>query len=418
MSLCRYFPTPSDRMGILWSLLCIEDSVVLEYGPAGTTHYSISLFGGLGVDQQNRLFTTHMSEDDVVMGDVSRLERALVEVDQNYAPRVIFVVASSVSAVIGTDLRGVCAYMQEKVRARLIAFEQGGFRGDYSAGLCETYRLIAEQAVAPAQKRAENTYNLLGLSAGAYRARSDRNEIVRLMRAAFGMEMHACLCLDTDMRAVETCGAARLNLVLRGEALPAARILAETCHTPYVAGAPYGYAGTLAWLERVAAALGQPIAPELVRELKEKSLQASCACTPACGNSIAPPPRSTANTKWCAAWRRSWKRWGSAWKTASARTACARWKRPTPPCATCRWKRSASNCCAACAISSCWPTRSRTRCSRRTTSSCARACRWCTARRPPPTCPWPGPAERTPCSRAWKNTWKPSRKPQMEEAKP
>ena len=30
MSLCRYFPTPSDRMGILWSLLCIEDSVVLE----------------------------------------------------------------------------------------------------------------------------------------------------------------------------------------------------------------------------------------------------------------------------------------------------------------------------------------------------------------------------------------------------
>ena len=275
MSLCRYFPTPSDRMGILWSLLCIEDSVVLEYGPAGTTHYSISLFGGLGVDQQNRLFTTHMSEDDVVMGDVSRLERALVEVDQNYAPRVIFVVASSVSAVIGTDLRGVCAYMQEKVRARLIAFEQGGFRGDYSAGLCETYRLIAEQAVAPAQKRAENTYNLLGLSAGAYRARSDRNEIVRLMRAAFGMEMHACLCLDTDMRTVETCGAARLNLVLRGEALPAARILAETCHTPYVAGAPYGYAGTLAWLERVADALGQPIAPELVRELKEKSLQAS-----------------------------------------------------------------------------------------------------------------------------------------------
>ena len=111
MSLCRYLPTPSDRMGILWSLLCIEGSVVLEYGPAGTTHYSVSLFGNLGVDQQNRLFTTHMSEDDVVMGDVSRLERALVEIDEGYAPRVIFVVASSVSAVIGTDLRGVCAYM-------------------------------------------------------------------------------------------------------------------------------------------------------------------------------------------------------------------------------------------------------------------------------------------------------------------
>ena len=138
MSLVRFLPTPSDRMGILWSLLCIKDSVIVEYGPAGTTHYSMGLFDELGIDQQNRLFSTHMSEDDVVMGDVSRLEKALMEVDEGYHPKVIFVVASSVSAVIGTDLRGVCAYMQEKVAARLIAFEQGGFRGDYSIGLRET----------------------------------------------------------------------------------------------------------------------------------------------------------------------------------------------------------------------------------------------------------------------------------------
>ena len=74
MSLTRFLPTPSDRMGILWSLLPIDGCVVLEYGPAGTTHFSMSLFGELGESQQDRLFTTHMSEDDVVMGDVSRLE--------------------------------------------------------------------------------------------------------------------------------------------------------------------------------------------------------------------------------------------------------------------------------------------------------------------------------------------------------
>ena len=76
MSLTRFLPVPSDRMGILWSLLAIDGCVVLEYGPAGTTHFSVGLFGELGVDRQNRLFTTHMSEDDVVMGDVSRLEKA------------------------------------------------------------------------------------------------------------------------------------------------------------------------------------------------------------------------------------------------------------------------------------------------------------------------------------------------------
>ena len=56
-------------MGIIWSLLAVQGAIVLEYGPAGTTHYSMGLYGGLGLRFQNRLFTTHMSEDDVVMGD-------------------------------------------------------------------------------------------------------------------------------------------------------------------------------------------------------------------------------------------------------------------------------------------------------------------------------------------------------------
>ena len=87
MSLTRFLPTPSDRMGILWSLLPIDGCVVLEYGPAGTTHFSMSLFGELGESQQDRLFTTHMSEDDVVMGDVSRLEKAIVEIDRRLFPK-------------------------------------------------------------------------------------------------------------------------------------------------------------------------------------------------------------------------------------------------------------------------------------------------------------------------------------------
>ena len=67
MSLCRYLPVPSDRMGIIWSLLSVKDSIILEYGPAGTTHFSMGFYGTLGVDWQQRLFTTHMNEDDVVM---------------------------------------------------------------------------------------------------------------------------------------------------------------------------------------------------------------------------------------------------------------------------------------------------------------------------------------------------------------
>lgn len=46
-------------------------------------------------------------------------------------------VASSISAVIGTDIKGVCNYMQKEVQAKLVAFEHGRFMGDYSIGLTE-----------------------------------------------------------------------------------------------------------------------------------------------------------------------------------------------------------------------------------------------------------------------------------------
>lgn len=273
MSLVRFLPTPSDRMGILWSLLCVEGSVIVEYGPAGTTHYSMGLFGELGIDQENRLFSTHMSEDDVVMGDVTRLEKALIEVDEGYQPKVIFVVASSVSAIIGTDLRGVCAYMQDKVNARLIAFEQGGFRGDYSIGIKEAYRLLVEQIAEPSTDKLPGTYNILGASAWTYRNASDVNEIKRLMKDAFGMECHACLCHETSAEAIRTMGCAELNLVLRDEALPAAKHLQQQSGTPMIVGAPYGYEGTLNWLQQIAALLGREVNPKIIAHLKKRIME-------------------------------------------------------------------------------------------------------------------------------------------------
>lgn len=273
MSLVRYLPTPSDRMGILWSLLTVKGSVIVEYGPAGTTHYSMGLFGELGVDQENRIFSTHMSEDDVVMGDVSRLENALIEVDEGYNPKVIFVVASSISAVIGTDLRGVCAYMQEKVKARLIAFEQGGFRGDYSVGIKEAYRLLVEQIAEPAAEKKPNTYNIIGASAWSYRNASDMNEIKRLMKEAFGMECHACLCEETSADSIRTMSCAEVNLVLRGEALAAAKHLKNKCATPYIEGAPYGYEGTLSWLEAVGKAVRREVNPKVATHLRKHMME-------------------------------------------------------------------------------------------------------------------------------------------------
>ncbi|WP_440445678.1 nitrogenase component 1 [Phascolarctobacterium succinatutens] len=274
MSLVRFLPTPSDRMGIIWSLLAVQGTIVLEYGPAGTTHYSMGLYGGLGLRFQNRLFTTHMSEDDVVMGDVTRLEEAIIELDKSYAPKVIFVVASSVTAVIGTDIKGVCRYMQNEVKAKLVAFEQGGFRGDYSVGLAETYKLLVRNLPQKDVAQEAGVYNIIGASAWRYRMASDIWEVKSLLDEALGLSCNACLCCDTSVEELENMCLAQVNIVLGNEGLAAAKYLQEKFGTPYVYAVPYGYNGTLSFLAQVGEAVGrEPDSMVLLRlQTKEKSL--------------------------------------------------------------------------------------------------------------------------------------------------
>ena len=274
MSLVRFLPTPSDRMGIIWSLLAVQGAIVLEYGPAGTTHYSMGLYGGLGLRFQNRMFTTHMSEDDVVMGDVTRLEDAIVELDKSYAPKVIFVVASSVTAVIGTDIKGVCRYMQNEVKAKLVAFEQGGFRGDYSIGLAETYKLLVRNLPKKDVAQEVGVYNIIGASAWRYRMASDIWEVKSLLDEALGLSCNACLCCDTSVEELEDMGLALVNIVLGNEGLAAAKYLQEKFGTPYVYAVPYGYSAVLSFLEQVGEAVGrEPDSMVLQRlRMKEKSL--------------------------------------------------------------------------------------------------------------------------------------------------
>lgn len=272
MSLCRYLPTPSDRMGVIWTLLSAKGAVVLEYGPAGTTHFSVSMYGQMGVEPNQSLFTTHLSEDDIIMGDVTRLEEAIREIDKGYHPEVIFVVSSSVTSIIGADIEGVCNYMEREINARLIPVDTGGFKGDYSLGMREGYSLLTKSFATEQAERKEATYNVLGASGCDYRMRSDLWELRSLMKEAFSYTEHGVLGIDSSVTTLKGLGAAKVNLVLREEALEAAEYLEKTYGTPYVYGAPYGYEGTTRWLKNVSDTIGVPVTPELTAKLRMRKM--------------------------------------------------------------------------------------------------------------------------------------------------
>ncbi|MFI3210196.1 MAG: nitrogenase component 1 [Peptostreptococcaceae bacterium] len=275
MSLCRFLPNPSDRMAIIWSLLTVKDSIVLEYGPAGTTHYSVSFFGKLNVDKENRLFTTHMSEDDVIMGNTERLELAIKEIDETFAPKVIFVLASSVSAVIGTDIKGICMFMQDDVNAKLVGIEEGGFNGDYSLGQKNVYKYLVKAFTKEPTTKLEKHFNIIGASSWSYRIESDVNEICRMMKDNFDFDLYTSLCTKTSVDELTNMSSVRLNVVINNEGLEIAKYLEEKFGTPYIYMPLYGYKNTFAFLQEVSNTLNIPVVEEYFEGIQNKIAETS-----------------------------------------------------------------------------------------------------------------------------------------------
>ncbi len=267
MQLYKFLPFPSDRMGALWTLATIRDCCILEYGPAGTTHYGIEGLMQLNASMESRLFTTHMDETDIVSGDSERLERTIREIDAVYRPPVMFVFASSISSIIGTDIETICRALQPTTSAKLIAISGGGLRGDFTLGVTEALLTLAKHVVTTPDASHTPSYNIIGANADCYNFRSDVREITSMIAECFGLKHHTVFTVDTSITDIASAANATFNLVMRSEGIPCAEFLKQTHGMPYLYGSPYGYSGSAKWLQQVADAFELKSAPNFMEQI-------------------------------------------------------------------------------------------------------------------------------------------------------
>jgi len=251
MPLFRYLPTPSERMGVLWTLSSIKDAYVIEYGPAGTTHYGIESYSRMNSSLLASIYTTHMEEDDIVMGDTERLERVITEIDYQHKPKYIFVVASSVSSIIGADVKAICYGLKSDINAHLITFTGGGFKGSYNLGCRDVLTCLADNVIGQPSESDSKLYNIIGSNIDCYNFESDMKEIENLMFNCFGMRLNTSFTANSSLDRIASASNAGLNIVLRAEGLECAEIMNKRHNIPFCYGLPYGYDGTYQWLQNI-----------------------------------------------------------------------------------------------------------------------------------------------------------------------
>lgn len=250
MGLCKTTPLQSGRMGTLWCLSGIRESAVVEYGCMGHMVYGRTFLHRLG-SQESRLYSTHISEAEITMGDTDRLKRAIEHVSGLNGIRAIFLLASSTPEVAGMDLEAAALELAvEFPDVLLIPMGTGGFDHTGSKGVEETLLRLAKHFPHSAERTDKRSFNMIGSCADVYRFGQDASELARIVKGAFHADLLCCMTSDTSIKALEQMGAAHFNLVLRREGVPAAEHLEKQFGTPWLYARPYGIQGTAEWVQQ------------------------------------------------------------------------------------------------------------------------------------------------------------------------
>ena len=268
--LYKYFPTPSDKMGYFWSISSIKDASVIEYGPAGTTHYAIEGISKINGEIVANVFTTDMNQDDVIMGDISKLKKAILEVDKVYKHKYIFVVASSLSSMIGSDIQGLIFEIQEEVSARIISHSSGGFKGDYLHGIEQSYLDIAKYIVKPTDKKTE-TFNIIGSGMFQHNYRANTKAVASVIQNSFGINLNSSFTNGASIENIERFLEAKINVVTDVSGIKCAEYLKEKHNIDYVYVTPVGYNNTFDMINKLSEKLNVKADEKYFNEIKEKS---------------------------------------------------------------------------------------------------------------------------------------------------
>ncbi|MDD3985437.1 MAG: Ni-sirohydrochlorin a,c-diamide reductive cyclase catalytic subunit [Methanobacterium sp.] len=141
-------PRPSPIAASLYTLRDMNADVIILHGPHGCCFRTGRLLENDGV----RVVTTAMSENDFIFGASEKLEETLVKVDEMFSPKLVGVVGTCVSMIIGEDMKE--AVKNANINAKVIIVEShGGLgEGDNTEGAIAVLNAAAKKGIIPSNE--------------------------------------------------------------------------------------------------------------------------------------------------------------------------------------------------------------------------------------------------------------------------
>ena len=232
----------------------IADALHVVHGPIGCAVYNWDIRGALssGPQLHRNSFSTDMREMDVIYGGEKKLEKMLLELIEERAPKAAFVYSTCIVGLIGDDVDAVCRKVQAAKNIPIIPVQSEGFKGTKKTGYqaaCEAlYKIIAH----PNGEKIPLSINLLGDFNIA-----GESWLIKKYFEEMGIKILSVLTGDGRIDEIRECAKASLNIVqCSGSMTHLAKMLKDEHGIPFIRVSFFGIEDTAKALYDVAEHFG------------------------------------------------------------------------------------------------------------------------------------------------------------------
>lgn len=144
-SLAHRYAVNGKVSGNLGAITNIDDAMIILVSPIGCGfHYRYSVRAR---NKLNDLDCVNLKDQDVVFGSQKKLTELVLKLDQEYSPKVIFILPSVVTDILNDDLLMIAENLQPKVKARLLVITSQVFSHMDKNNFTRNYKHTANQGI-------------------------------------------------------------------------------------------------------------------------------------------------------------------------------------------------------------------------------------------------------------------------------
>lgn len=268
----RFINTGCSLTGAWRCLQALKnDTAIIVHGAIGCNNeFKLDYKPGLAAT-----YNTNLNEIDIINGGEEKLRATIKFVDSHYKPKLIAVLGTCASELIGDDVDGIIDDLSKQIKSKIFVLHTSGMSGKMQTeGQNMVNKYFAEH-IMKKQKIIPKSINYLGYSfAWDYSEGRDLNELKKMLGKT-GIKLLNTITTGCSVNDIERAPAAALNVIrCPPSTYDCVKIMKEKFDTPYIyPPMPIGIKNTTEFLLEITNFFEVKKAQEIIYKEERKALE-------------------------------------------------------------------------------------------------------------------------------------------------